>query len=333
MCPCALLHSYERVFARPVFEISSLGCMARIPAALPPPFDAHPFTTAAALTAGISADRLRRRDVVGLRHGVWVWRPRHSATLTELDGIMPVVRETKGAWISHFTAASMLDIEVPGRRSVRLHVSRPRGVRAVQRSDVVGHQRNVAADELMQLSGVTISTPARIWIELAQYLSLDDLIILGDRLVRIPRGGLEGRTEPWTTPERLRELVERHRFTRGRRKLRIALTLIRIGADSGPETKLRLAFLRAGLPEPQLQVALHPNNPFSVTADLGYRHRKLAVQYDGATHYTPEARARDNESDRAFEREGWRVIRVNRYDLASGFHELIEQVRRILAAP
>lgn len=50
----------------------------------------------------------------------------------------------------------------------------------------------------------------------------------------------------------LRGQIEARPGVRGIRKAKAALELCRVGADSAPETKLRLALGRLGLPEPTL---------------------------------------------------------------------------------
>ncbi|MDX5317908.1 MAG: hypothetical protein LPK38_00895, partial [Actinomycetes bacterium] len=97
------------------------------------------------------------------------------------------------------------------------------------------------------------------------------------------------------------------------------------------ETHLRLALVGAGLPEPELQVKLDPEDPHSPVADLGYRGARIAIDYDGATHLTSEQQSRDIRRSRAFTLAGWRHVTANCDDAAEGFRTVVGVVRRLLA--
>jgi very-short-patch-repair endonuclease len=93
---------------------------------------------------------------------------------------------------------------------------------------------------------------------------------------------------------------------------------------------LRLAIADANLPEPDLQIALRPEDAASPTADLGYRHRRLALQYDGGHHLLDAQRFSDRRRDRAFESAGWTVLVLKSEDLAEGFERALGLIKRHL---
>jgi very-short-patch-repair endonuclease len=155
---------------------------------------------------------------------------------------------------------------------------------------------------------------------------------MGDELVRVPRPGLEGRSEPFATIHELRSMVVRHPNLQGIVRARAALDLMRVGSDSAPETLLRLALCDAGLPEPELQLPLRLNSATSPTADLGYRRSRLAVQYDGEHHLLPTQIFSDRRRDKAFEAAGWDVLVLTRADLADGFAGAVSKIKRMLRA-
>src|SRR3712207_2647870 len=167
--------------------------------------------------------------------------------------------------------------------------------------------------------GIRISTPARTWLDLARLVPLEDLVAIGDQLVRQPRAGLEVRTQPWLTVPELKQMLARHPKLQGIVKARAAVELVRPGADSAPETFLRLALTEAGLPEPELQVQVVPEDSRSPAADLGYRRHRIAIQYDGGHHLTREQQTRDNRRDAHFHSADWRYFKFNADDLAQGF--------------
>ncbi len=105
---------------------------------------------------------------------------------------------------------------------------------------------------------------------------------------------------------------------------------MRVGADSAPESLLRLAIADAGLPEPELQVPLRAGDARSPSADLGYRHRRLAIQYDGDHHLGDAQILSDRRRDKAFESAGWTVLVFDRDDLADEFQRAVQGVKRAL---
>jgi hypothetical protein len=171
-----------------------------------------------------------------------------------------------------------------------------------------------------------MSTPARTWLDLARIVPLEDLVAVGDQLVRQPRPGLELRAESWSSVPELRRMLFRHPRLQGIVKARAAVELIRAGADSAPETFLRLALTDAGLPEPELQVRIIPGDPYSPAADLGYRRHRVAIQYDGAHHLTREQQSRDNRRDECFHAAGWKYFKFNGDDLAQDFRGAVSKI-------
>jgi hypothetical protein len=239
-----------------------------------------------------------------------------------------------GAWISHQTAAVVLGLWLPAwfRDCRELHLSKPRRLPPVRRKGVVGHTVLAFDQEVMVLDGMRISTPARTWLDLASLIPLEDLVAVGDQLIRQPRPGLEDRIEPWSTLPHLNEMMERHPKLKGIVKAREAAELVRSGSDSAPETLLRLALTAAGLPEPELQLRIVPDDPYSPAADMGYRAQRIAVQYDGGHHLTREQQSRDNRRDETFNAAGWRYFKFNADDLAVDFRRAVNQVRLALGA-
>lgn len=294
----------------------------RRPSPLPEPIAGRIFTTAEALRHGVTRGRLQAGDLTNLGRGLWL---PENVEPTRASLARAIAAETEGGWVSHSTAAELMRIRVPVDDD-RVHVSRPRGKRAPQRDGVCGHQRNVEPDEIMQLRGTPVSAPPRIWLEMGQYLDERELVILGDQLVRVPRASFEGRSHPWTTSERLAELLDRHARTRGAEALRRALPRIRVGSDSVAETLCRLALADAGLPAPELQFRLRPGDVYSPTADLAFPEFMLVLQYEGEHHFTPEQQARDQRRDAEFEAAGWTTFKVNKHDLREGFRSLIRRV-------
>ena len=299
------------------------------PAPLPAHLSTAPFTVYEARAASLGSARLRSSDLTSAGRLIHVpagWEFELRSLARALSSATP------GAWISHLTAAVLLGLWLPSwyRGCRELHLSKPRALPPVRREGVVGHTVLAFDDELMVLDGIRISTPARTWLDLARIVPLDDLVAVGDQLVRRPRPELEGRTEPWATLPQLTAMLARHPKLKGIVKARAATALIRPGADSAPETFLRLALIAAGLPEPELQLRIVPEDPYSPAADLGYRRQRVAIQYDGGHHLTREQQSRDNRRDESFNAAGWRYFKLNADDLADDFRGAAQRVRSAL---
>lgn len=305
--------------------------------ALPKELTAHAFTAAEALRWGVPRERLRRRDVVALGSGVYAVQAladRHSPCATLRLKADALLRERPDAWASHSTAAQVHGLWLPGRllRDHRLHLSHALEPDSyTRRQGVCGHRVALRPQDVTTREGLRLSTPARTWLDLASLCSVRELIIMGDQLVRHPYPRFEGRTAPHATRGELRVLLEESRGVPGRRRCLTALEWIRVGADSVQETLLRLALIRAGLPEPELQVPAKPQSRWSPHADLAYPAWKIAIQYEGDTHFTREQQRADQRRDNIFIAEGWRVLRFNAEDAREGFQRAVAQVRAALA--
>lgn len=310
------------------------------------------FTRRGAEALGVPPKRLRAQDVARIGHGLYRW---NGGTLddgrADAVGLLPrapqegppdrrvqpdgtllrmlrqIQDEYTGSWFSHTTAARLHGLQLPGwagDESV-VHLSRPQISTTTRRSPQLrSHAVVIEPGEVVDVAGLRVSRPGRVFFDLMGALPERELVALGDQLVRRPHAELEGRDEPWETPSSLATLVAAHRRTKGIVKGRRALDQVRIGADSRPETLLRLAILDAGLPEPQLQVRPRPGSPWS--GDLGYEDRLIVLQYEGAGHFSAAQQARDQRRNFAFVQDGWTVLPVNVEDLRDGFRRVVARL-------
>lgn len=299
---------------------------------LPKQLNDRPVTAALLDIWGISRQRLLRRDMVSLGSGVYV--PRHVAELADDDAryglrAAGVAGDFPEGWLCHVTAARLIGCALPARLSTSpvIHVAHARESDfRVRREGVRGHRLSVGEREVIECSRIRMTSPARTWRDLARYCDVEELVVAGDHLVRRPNPHFEGRSQPHCTVTELYEAVESSPRYVGRPKSVAALGLIRVGADSAPETLLRLRLMKAGLPEPQLQVPPVQGALFGYRADMGYPQWKIAIQYDGAKHFNPERARTDQRRDNAFISDGWMLLRFNREDLREGFRSAVHQV-------
>lgn len=297
--------------------------------ALPVELLSRPFTLAEAQAQGVQRGRLLRADVQSVSRGIY----RPAGWDFDLESAARALSTaTPGGWISHVTAARLRCSCLPTwlADSTELHLSKPRSLPGARRKGVIGHTVIAAEDEVESVGGMRISTRTRTWLDMARLLPLNDLVCMGDELIRVPRQSLEGRDAPFATIEELRALVGRHPNLQGVVRARQALELMRVGADSAPESLLRLAMLDAGIPEPELQIRLWCADPFSPSADLGFRQRRVAIQYDGGHHLVEAQSLSDRRRDKTFEAAGWTVLVFRKNDLADGFELATKKIKKAL---
>jgi hypothetical protein len=295
----------------------------------PAPMPSTPFTLENARRLGVDLKMLRSSGVAHVSRGLY----RPAEWSFELEGAARALSEVSpGAWISHVTAARLHGLVLPAwlADSEELHLSKARTLPEARRKGVFGHKVLAREDEIEVVDGIRMSTRPRTWLDMARRLSLNDLVCMGDQLIRIPREHFEGRTRPFATMRGLRTLVCNHANLQGVVRAREALELLRVGADSAPESLLRLAMGDACLPEPELQIALRHGDPASPTCDLGYRQRRLAIQYDGGHHLTRAQSLSDRRRDKAFESAGWTVLIFDKDDLAQDFEEAVVKIKRTM---
>ncbi|CAN5406994.1 hypothetical protein BH10ACT6_BH10ACT6_02570 [soil metagenome] len=205
---------------------------------------------------------------------------------------------------SHVTAAQLHGLRMPeGFRETELHVTSILPVRAPRGAGVIGHGAEEANVEIVR--GLRVLAATDTWCQLSATLSLDDLVAMGDGLVR--------RMTPLATMDELRSAVSRY-SGRGCRKLRDAISLVRPGTDSARETALRLLVVRAGFPEPEVNgVILNSYGAEIAHGDLVFRAHRTILEYEGRQHSEdPRQFAIDiSRLDEVME-ERWRVIRVDK---------------------
>lgn len=234
-----------------------------------------------------------------------------------------------GEFFSHDTAAHLLGL--PGRTPTDvtpLHVSVAPPLRAARRVGVRSHHLWDEAVTVVD-AGHPVADPASTFCHLSSSRSVDDLIVLGDALV-LPDE--EGRRHGLRVDLTL--LAARVAGYRGRggRRAREAIGWVREGAESPMETLLRLLLVRAGLPEPELNVELYDGDGhFVARVDLLYREQRVVVEYDGDHHRTDTRQyERDIARSEAIQALGYRHIRIRAAGVFEHPEATVTRVRRAL---
>ncbi|MCD2195567.1 DUF559 domain-containing protein [Actinomycetospora endophytica] len=159
----------------------------------------------------------------------------------------------------------------------------------------------LAPGEVCEVDGVLVTSPERTAFDLARRLAVVDGVAMADAL---------GRWHP-VTGAGLRDLGWAHPGVRGVRRVFEVARLVRPGAESLPESRLRVGLVLRGVPEPTVQLrVLDRRRVVIARPDLAWREFRLALEYDGEVHLSRERRARDIDRDDRLRAMGWLVLRV-----------------------
>jgi very-short-patch-repair endonuclease len=168
---------------------------------------------------------------------------------------------------------------------------------------IVIHRDKLRDEEVCTLRGIAVTTPARTAFDLGRRKGLTRALVRVDALANAT--GLEVAD--------VGALIQSHHGVRGLVQLRQILRLMDGGAESPQETRTRLLLVHSGLPKPETQIRILDrfNYPFA-RLDMGYRELKVAIEFDGAQHWTdPAQRTADIDRYAELAALGWRIIRVS----------------------
>jgi hypothetical protein len=229
---------------------------------MPPQLPNGSFLVDDAARLGLSVKQLSRDGIFAPSRGIRL--PLHS-TGSVADNVRAYSRLDPSCVLTHSTSARICCICLPGwlDRDWRIHIASPADGCKPRRRNVVGHQLSFKPGEVVMFDGVRLTSPARTWLDLASLLSIDELVAAGDSIVVEHGEDFPVPRQPLASIGDLKGIVGRHPGMRGIRKARLALDMIRVGADSAPETMMRLALL--GWRELRVQSSdLEGDRPFIV---------------------------------------------------------------------
>lgn len=256
-----------------------------------------PFRAAEALDAGALTFRELRRFYEAIYPGVWVPR---GADLTARQ-------RARAAWlwsgrdgvVAGLSASAMLGAKwiEAGEPAQLLHGNRrPPALITV-------HTERFHTDEVTS-GPMVLTTPARTAFDLARWASgvveavqrLDALMAATDLKVM-----------------EIEEVARRYARARGAKQLRRVLPLVDGGAESPYESLTRLMLVQAGFPVPDTQIEVRDERGYVVARlDMGWPEFKVAVEYDGAQHWTDaQQQAWDIDRSAMLNDVGWVVVRVS----------------------
>jgi hypothetical protein len=258
---------------------------------LPPTFSAR-----SARAAGLTRGRLRGHGYVRLGYDLTARLDDAIDTRERLQLLATVL--PPDAAFSHGTAASLLGapVDPPERPHV---VLTPRRV-LPQGSDFVVHGRRLDAEDVVRHGGLRLTSGAQTFLDLAPGLLPQDLVAVGDALLR----------DGHLSEEVLLSRLARAGRTRGVVRARMCAPLLSAMAMSRPESLMRYWLLTSDLPDPQAQVPVRDQWGRVVAhGDLGYPEWRVLLEYEGRQHAEADQFGRDVDRYSLMGADGWLVLR------------------------
>lgn len=275
--------------------------------------DHVPFSRAEAREAGISDRRLNGSEFRRILFGHYLPA---EVTPRPVHAIRAALKcHPPDAVATHFSASQLRGAPVPDHPEVHVTVRDAKDRR--RRRGLRCHALAIDEADVRVLAGVRISSPCRMFVELARYLSLVELVVLGDWLVQ----------NRHINVPMLRSYCRRSLEQYADRATRAA-AYVRLGSESPRESRLRLLIMLAGLP------VAHPNQVVVVDGrsfriDLAFP-AKVALEYDGDWHDDDGQRKLDEERRALLEKAGWTFIVVRKDELYADPGGLIVRIAAAL---
>ncbi|MBO0842051.1 MAG: DUF559 domain-containing protein [Nocardioides sp.] len=274
----------------------------------------RPFSRAAATEAGITPSMLRGPRYVRLLSGVYVAADQPATPLQRVQAAL--VPYNGYAFASHASAARVHGVPIPTLPDEHVTVTERAHRRA--HPGVVCHV--LREPKAVMVDGIGVSAPDQLFVELGSLLSLVDLAVAGDHLVRHHAG---------VSPQTLADFATKSTMP-GARAAVAAAAYVRENVRSPMETRLRLLVL-AGLPEPGINVLVGTGDDGMLKRehDLVYPRSKTIIEYDGQQHAV-EQWERDLERREEADDDGWRMLTVVSKGVFRRPDLTVEKVHRVL---
>ncbi|MBN9151657.1 MAG: DUF559 domain-containing protein [Micrococcales bacterium] len=269
---------------------------------LPTELHGRAFTVREGSALGLGLGRMRGKDLESPFTGVRAAQP----ISTHLDRCRAyAARMPANQFFSHASAARIHGIPIPWRLDRGpIHVCTFDADDGPRARGVVGHTVQEQRVNVTTVDGLRVVSAVDAWCELAMRLTINELIVAGDRL--------RARTAPLCSLSDMQGSVRAFAGRRGVRKLRVALEGVRAGVDSPKESELRLKIVSAGLPEPAVNVPIFNRLGAQIAiGDLVYEKYRVLVEYDGEQHRLDDKQyARDVERLADLASENWTIVRI-----------------------
>ncbi|MBO4210893.1 DUF559 domain-containing protein [Micromonospora echinofusca] len=206
-------------------------------------------------------------------------------------------------------------------REDAVHIQLPQTVARPRLPGVAVHHAVLPLPEPVMVDGIPCVPPARCAVDLARTVRRIDALPVLDAALRT---GL-------VTPDHLLAEVGRHRGLRGVCQARQLVPYADGRAECRQESQLRLVLVDGGLPvpEPQIWVPDEAGVPL-YRLDLGYRKRRVGIEYDGVSHLDRDRLRHDRARMNWLAAQGWAVRYFTDRDLYRRPGHVVQTVAALL---
>lgn len=287
------------------------------------------------LAAGYSDDELRRMRSAGrlvpLRPGAYAGADDERLSTPESRHLLAVLAALPqlgpGAVVSHASAAVLHGLPLWATPLDRVHVTRNRRSGGRRSRYLHLHAAALDVDEVEVVGDVLVTSVARTIVDLARELPFEPALVPADAALH----------RELVTAIELQDAVERASNRRGNTAARRVVALADGGGQSPGETRSRVALMRAGVPVPRLQRAVHSRHGSLIgVVDFDWDAHATVGEFDGQVKYGRVLRPGQDPGEVVFDEkvredalrdEGRKVVRWIWADLQR-FAVVVERLER-----
>lgn len=271
---------------------------------------------------GLTREALRTRAYLSPARGVRIPADSADPALSRLSaaalGSAPaaVITDISAArlwWLPLPPWIGLHDDELPVSVALAAGPNRPR------RNGVRGRRLRLPADHVTTHRELTVTTPARTWLDCAALIPVEYIVAMGDVVLR-------------RFPEQGELLESITRWGSGRRGIiaaRQALPWLDARSESPGESIVRAHLVLGGVPRPRCNLDIFDAGMWIARADLAWPAQKVIVEYDGAAHLDEKRRRSDAQRRNLLIDAGWIVLTFTAADLRRP-HAMVQLVRSAL---
>jgi len=287
-----------------------------------------------ALASGLSDEeisrRIRHNEWIAVRRGAYVRRDtweqmsgddRHRALVQAV-----ALRLTPPFTFSHTSAAVLLGLPTWNADLGTVHVTRPTRTSARRDADVWHHVSDLRDDEISNAFGLPVTGATRTVIDCARVVEMESAVAIADAALHTEQ----------TTKDALLDQLDLMRDWPGARNAGRVVEFADGLAESVGESWARIVMDAAGLPRPELQVALTTGD----RVDFLFREYRTVVEFDGRQKYGRLLKPgeepgdvvwREKRREDRIRAQGYQVVRLAWADLHHPGH-VAARIRRAFAS-
>ena len=272
------------------------------------------YTWRSARDQGVTRGQLAL-DGIPLARGVYLSRST-TPDLTARCRAWALVLPPDAAF-SHRTAGELFGAPIAAPTAPHVALTPRRTL--PQRTGLIVHGRRLTSDDVTDHDGLRLTSGAQTFLDLAPSVWPDELVAVGDALLRAGHMTTESLSERLARADRVRGVV----------RARACAPLLSPLSMSRPESLIRYWVLTSDLPTPRAQIPIHDRwGVPRVHADLGFEEWKVALEYEGRQHADAEQFGRDIDRYSLMAADGWVALRFANRHLSPAV--ILDRTRRAL---